>query len=99
MSQVVTAQSPARLRNLSMIELITCRQSDSRLLCNAHKESLVEDMLIKARRAESRIEFGLHSGFVQSSTAYFRRQAHAAGWQRRQAIRPSYLLPSTSMID
>jgi len=50
MSEAATAQSPARLRNLLVILLITCAPSNPGQLWDSHKESVTEDILIQTRR-------------------------------------------------
>jgi hypothetical protein len=50
MSEAATARSPARLRNLFVILLITCGPSNPEQLWESHKGSLTEDILIQARR-------------------------------------------------
>jgi hypothetical protein len=50
MSEAATAQSPAILRNLFALILITCGPSDPKQLWESYKESLTEDILREARR-------------------------------------------------
>jgi len=50
MSEAAKVQSPARLRNLFVILLITCAPSNPGQLWESYKESLAEDVLRKARR-------------------------------------------------
>jgi len=50
MAEAATVQSPARLRNLFVILLITCGPSNPGQLWESYKESLTEDILIQARR-------------------------------------------------
>jgi ATP-dependent DNA helicase PIF1 len=50
MSEAAVAQSPARLRNLLVILLITCGPSNPGQLWESYKESLTEDILLQARR-------------------------------------------------
>ena len=50
MSEAATVQSPARLRNLLVILLITCSPSNPMQLWESYKESMAEDILRKARR-------------------------------------------------
>jgi hypothetical protein len=50
MAEAATAQSPAKLRNLFVILLITCGPTNPGQLWESYKESLAEDILRKARR-------------------------------------------------
>ncbi|CAF3486417.1 unnamed protein product [Rotaria sp. Silwood1] len=50
MAEAATVQSPARLRNLFVILLLTCGPSNPGQLWESYKESLTEDILIQARR-------------------------------------------------
>ena len=50
MSEAATAQSPAKLRNLFFLLLITCGPSNPRQRWEKYKEHLTEDILRQARR-------------------------------------------------
>ena len=50
MSKAATVQSPAQLRNLFVLLLITCGPSSPEQLWGTHKEHLTEDILRQARR-------------------------------------------------
>ncbi|CAF5072937.1 unnamed protein product, partial [Rotaria sp. Silwood1] len=50
MTEAATVQSPARLRNLFVILLLTCGPSNPGQLWESYKESLTEDIPIQARR-------------------------------------------------
>ena len=49
MLEAAAGQSPRRLRNLFVILLITCGLSNPGQLWESHKESLTEDILMRAR--------------------------------------------------
>ncbi|CAF1454121.1 unnamed protein product [Rotaria sp. Silwood1] len=50
MTEAATIQSPSQLRNLFIILLLVCGPSNPGKLWESYKESLTEDILIKARR-------------------------------------------------
>jgi ATP-dependent DNA helicase PIF1 len=58
MAEAATVQSPARLRNLFVILLITCGPSNPGQLWESYKESLTEDILIQARRQNPGMALG-----------------------------------------